>query len=168
MAPGVKGKRSYNFSLRQEQAQMTRQRIIDAARRLLIVGTYTAVTMDEIAKEAGVSYQTVYAIFGTKIRLAEAMVDGGFSHVEKAVKPLQTISTSSDPEFCLRTVAGVWRAIYEPCADLLRFTLESGDPALQEHYSKGPRVTVGSAEEDGQRAGAQRPASQRFDRCRCT
>jgi AcrR family transcriptional regulator len=136
MAPAVKGKRSYNFSLRQEQAQMTRQRIIDAARRLLLEGTYSTVTMDEIAKEAGVAYQTVYAVFGTKIRLAEAMVDSGFSHVEEAVKLLQSVSTSADPEFWLRTVAKVWRDIYEPCADLLRFTVESGDPALQEHYRK--------------------------------
>src|SRR5712664_2474883 len=130
MAPAVKGKRGYNVSLRQEQAQLTRNRIIDAARRLLLVGTYSAVTMEEIAKEAGVAYQTVYAIFGTKIRLAEAMVDSGFSHLAESLNLLQHARGSGDPEIWLRTVARVWRAIYEPCADLLRFTLESGDPTL--------------------------------------
>lgn len=113
---------------------MTRNRIIEAARRLLVAGTYSTVTMDEIATEAGVAYQTVYAIFGTKMRLAQAMMDGGLSHVAEAVKPLQTTPTSADPETWLRTVARVWRVIYEPCADLLRFMLESGDPELQEHY----------------------------------
>lgn len=113
---------------------MTRNLIIGAARRLLVEGTYSSVTMDEIAKEAGVAYQTVYAIFGTKIRLAEAMLEGGFSHVAEAVKPLQTTPASADPETWLRTVARVWRTIYQPCADLLRFTQESGDPAMQEHY----------------------------------
>ncbi len=147
MAPAVKGKRGYNASLRQEQAQMTRNRIIDAARRLLVEGTYSAVTMDEIAKEAGVSYQTVYAIFGTKIRLAEAMLDGGFSHVEEAVKPLQLARTSADPEFSLRTVARVFRGIYEPCADLLRFTQESGDPALQAHYRRVQESRLGRLKE---------------------
>jgi AcrR family transcriptional regulator len=134
MARAVKEKRGYNVSLRQQQAQMTRDRIIEAARRLLVDGTYSAVTMDEIAREAGVSYQTVYAIFGTKIRLAEAMVDSGFSHLAEALKLLEGARGSSDPELWLQTVARVWRAIYEPCADLLRFTQESGDPTLQGHY----------------------------------
>jgi TetR/AcrR family transcriptional regulator of autoinduction and epiphytic fitness len=147
MAPVVKGKRDYNVSLRQEQAQMTRNRIIDAARRLLLEGTYSAVTMDEIAKEAGVAYQTVYAIFGTKIRLAEAMVDSGFSHLAEALNLLQAARGSADPEIWLRTVARVWRAIYEPCADLLRFTLESGDPALQEHYRQVQESRLGRLKE---------------------
>ena len=147
MARAVKEKRGYDVSLRQEQAQMTRKRIIDAARRLLIEGTYSAVTMDEIAKEAGVAYQTVYAIFGTKIRLAEAMVDSGFSHLAPALNLLQAARGSADPEIWLRTVARVWRAIYEPCADLLRFTLESGDPALQEHYRKVQESRLGRLKE---------------------
>jgi AcrR family transcriptional regulator len=134
MARAVKGRRGYNVRLRQEQAQMTRKRIIDAARRLLVGGTYSAVTMHEIAEEAGVAYQTVYATFGTKIQLAEAVIADGFSHLAEALKLLQVARGSSDPELWLRTVARVWRAIYEPCADLFRFTQESGDPALQEHY----------------------------------
>jgi AcrR family transcriptional regulator len=134
MARTVKEKRGYNVRLRQEQARTTRNRIIDAARRLLVGGTYSAVTMDEIAKEAGVSYQTVYSIFGTKIQLAEAVISEGFSHLAEALNLLQAARGSADPDLWLRTVARVWRAIYEPCADLLRFTQESGDPALQEHY----------------------------------
>src|SRR2546425_9125082 len=98
MAPRVKNKRAYNVGLRQEKAQATRLRIIDAARRLLVEGTYSTVTIDEIAKEAGVAYQTVYATFGTKMRLAQAMIDGGFSHVEEAVKPLQAAGGPVDPE----------------------------------------------------------------------
>jgi AcrR family transcriptional regulator len=147
MAPVVKRKRGYNLSLRQEQAQMTRKRIIDAARRLLVEGTYSAVTMDEIAQEAGVAYQTVYAIFGTKIMLAEAMVDSGFSHLAEALDLLRSARGSADPEIWLRTVAKVWRVIYEPCADLLRFTLESGDPALQEHYRKVQESRLGRLRE---------------------
>jgi AcrR family transcriptional regulator len=69
--------RSYNGALRREQAQMTRTRILDAARRILVSGTYSSVTMDDIAKEAGVSYQTVYAIFGSKLRLAKDLMDMG-------------------------------------------------------------------------------------------
>jgi len=132
----VKTTRTYNGALRSEQAQMTRGRILDAARRLLISGTYSSVTMEEIAKEAGVSYQTVYAIFGTKLRLAQSLIEVGFPHVADALHLFDALRQSDDPELGLRTGARVSRLIYEICADLLRFIRESGDPALLAHYRK--------------------------------
>jgi AcrR family transcriptional regulator len=113
---------------------MTRARILDAARRILVSGTYSSVTMDDIAKEAGVSYQTVYAIFGSKLRLAKDLMDLGFPHVADALKLFDASRQSDDPELGLRTGARVSRLIYEICADLLRFMRESGDPALLAHY----------------------------------
>jgi AcrR family transcriptional regulator len=134
LSKAVKTTRTYNGALRSEQAQMTRGRILDAARRLLISGTYSSVTMEEIAKEAGVSYQTVYAIFGTKLRLAQGLIEVGFPHVADALKLFDALRQSDDPELGLRTGARVSRLIYEICADLLRFIRESGDPALLAHY----------------------------------
>jgi len=43
---------------------LTRQRIAETALRLFLARGYNAVTMTEIAAEAGVAYQTVYAVFG--------------------------------------------------------------------------------------------------------
>src|SRR5713101_8049172 len=125
MVKAVKAHRSYNGTLRQEQAQMTRGRILDAARRLLVNGTYSSVTMEDIAAEAGVAYQTVYAIFGSKARLAQRLVEIGFPHVADALKLLDQMDPAADP---------VSRLIYEVCADLLRFLRESGDPGLLAHY----------------------------------
>jgi AcrR family transcriptional regulator len=130
----VKAKRPYNATFRQAQANATRLRIIETARRLLVAGTYSAVTMEDIAKEAGVAYQTVYAIFGTKLQLAQAMVDLGFPHVEEAAKLFDEARGSLDPEVWLRVTARVFRRIFEPCADLVRFMLESGDPVLQHRH----------------------------------
>jgi AcrR family transcriptional regulator len=129
MATVVKRTRTYNASLRQEQAQMTRSRIIDAARRLLTRGTYSSVTMEEIAKEAGVSYQTVYAVFGTKLQLAQEIIRVGF-HFESAEELAAQMRQSSDPEVWLRGAARISRHIQETCADLFRFMRESGDPGL--------------------------------------
>ncbi len=126
--------RRYNARLRTEQAQMTKLRILETARRLLVEGTYSSVTMEEIAREAGVAYQTVYAAFGTKLRLATAMVEHGFPHVGEAVKLFDAPRASGDPELWLRTAARVFRLIHEPCADLIRFMVESGDPALQRQH----------------------------------
>jgi AcrR family transcriptional regulator len=120
--------------LRTEQAQMTRGRILEAARRLLVSGTYSSVTMEDIAKEAGVAYQTVYAIFGTKLRLAQGLIEVGFPHVADALKLFEPLRQSEDPELGLRTGARVSRLVYEICADLLRFMRESGDPDLLVHY----------------------------------
>ena len=134
MLKTVKARRSYNGALRKEQAQMTRGRILEAARRLLMRGTYSSVTMEDIAREAGVAYQTVYGIFGTKQRLAQGLIDTGFPHVADALKMFDQLGPTPDAELGLRTSARVSRLIYELCADLLRFMRESGDPGLLARY----------------------------------
>ena len=130
----VKAGRTYNGALRKEQAQMTRGRILDAARRLLTRGTYSSVTMEDIAREAGVAYQTVYGIFGTKQRLAQGLIEIGFPHVADALKLFDQLGPSDDSEVWFRTGARVNRLIYDLCADLLRFMRESGDPGLLARY----------------------------------
>jgi TetR/AcrR family transcriptional regulator, regulator of autoinduction and epiphytic fitness len=134
MAEAVKSRRRYNGSLRREQAQLTRGRVLDAARRLLVSGTYSSVTMEDIAREAGVAYQTVYGIFGSKLRLAEALIETGFPHVGEALKLFDELGPDAGPETEMRTGARVSRLIYGLCADLLRFMRESGDPGLLARY----------------------------------
>jgi AcrR family transcriptional regulator len=123
-------RRPYSGGLRQEQAQMTRQRILEAARRLLVRGRYSSVTMEEIAREAGVAHQTLYAVFGTKLRLAQAVVDAGWPHVPELLELVEDAKGLTEPEVWLRTMAALHRRIFEPCADLIRFMRESGDPDL--------------------------------------
>jgi AcrR family transcriptional regulator len=134
VAGRVKTKRAYNATLRQQLAQVTRQRILEAARRLLLQGVYSEVTLDEIAREAGVAQQTVYVIFRTKLRLAEAIVAEGWPHIDSAVQLLERVRESPDPEQWLATVATMSRRIYEPCIDLERFLRESGDAQLLDRY----------------------------------
>ena len=133
MARAVKRKRTYNAALRQEQARATRTRIVEAGRRLLAKGTYSSVTIEEIAEEAGVSYQTVYSVFGTKLKLAHAIIEVGF-HVEDVEEQAAEFARSRDPEVWLRGVAQISRSIQERCADLFRFMRESGDPQLLARY----------------------------------
>ena len=133
MARTVKRKRTYNAALRQEQAKATRARIVEAGRRLLAKGTYSSVTIEEIAEEAGVSYQTVYAVFGTKLQLARAIIEVGF-HIEDVEERGAEFARSRDPEVWLHGVAQISRSIQERCADLFRFMRESGDPQLLANY----------------------------------
>jgi AcrR family transcriptional regulator len=134
MATVVKRTRTYNTTLRKQQAEMTRQRILEAARRMLVSGGYSRVTMEEIARQAGVAYQTVYSIFGTKLRLAQDMIEADWPHIQEALSLFEDARTSPDPEVWLRTLTAVSRRIYEPCVDLTRFMRESGDPDLLGHY----------------------------------
>ena len=134
MAQKVKPRRKYNGALRREQAQMTRSRILAAARRLLLNGTYSSVTIEDIATESGVAYQTVYGIFGSKSQLAQGLIEIGFPHVEDALKLFDQLRQSDDAELGLRMGARVSRLIHELCADLLRFMRESGDPGLLARY----------------------------------
>ena len=133
MGTAVKRKRTYNAALRQEQAQTTRLRILDAARRLLAKGTYSSVTMEDIAREAGVAYQTVYSVFGTKLRLAQEIIRVGF-HFEDVEGLVAQLRASSDADVWFRIAAQIARRFNETCADLVRFMRESGDPDLLARY----------------------------------
>ena len=68
-APAV---RPYSSSLRSEQAEQTRDRIVRAAVDLLSAADAGDLSMNEVAGRAGVSVRTVYRNFATR----EALLDG--------------------------------------------------------------------------------------------
>lgn len=134
MSEGVKGeRRAYSTTLRREQAQLTRARILEAARVLFVRRGYPAVTMQEIAAEAAVAYQTVYAQFGSKLRLAIELCDSELLHVAATVQLVAAArGDAGDARF--RVLATFTRRLYEPCAEILRFMRESGDAELLGRY----------------------------------
>jgi AcrR family transcriptional regulator len=79
--------RPYQLGKRQEQIEQSRQSVIDAARALLAEATsYTAFTVDAVARRADVARATVYYQFGSKTGLLEALCDamadaGGLSEL---------------------------------------------------------------------------------------
>ena len=62
-------RRTYVSKRRSEQAGATRWAIVQAALRLFAANGFSATTMQAVADEAGVAFQTVYAIFGNKREL---------------------------------------------------------------------------------------------------
>jgi len=68
-------KRPYHSPLRQEQAQATRARILDAALGLFGAGGYGATSIAAIAREAGVVPETIYATFGSKRGIVDGLID---------------------------------------------------------------------------------------------
>ena len=70
-----KSRRGYVSGTRTEQAQETRKRVIEAARRLFVRHGYATTTMRAIATEASVSVPTVELLFGTKAQLLHVVID---------------------------------------------------------------------------------------------
>ena len=136
MPAAVKSARTYTTKLRQEQAGLTRQRVLDAAKTLFVARGFGAVTMQEIAAEARVAYQTVYAQFGNKLNLALELCASEFPHIGPTVGLLVAARDRDDPEAWLRMIGTFARRLYEPCAEILRFMRESGDPDLLARYNE--------------------------------
>ena len=74
MTTPVKSRR-YDSSGRRAAAHARRQRVLDAAERLLHRDGYAATTVAAIAEESGVSPETVYKSFGGKPGLVRALFD---------------------------------------------------------------------------------------------
>jgi AcrR family transcriptional regulator len=67
--------RPYRSDVRREQAAQTRARIVAAAGELFLDQGYPRTTVRQIAERAGVAPDTVYATFGSKIRVLTALID---------------------------------------------------------------------------------------------
>ena len=67
--------RRYHSPLRDGNARETRARIISAAAELFLDQGFAWVSVDEIARAAGVARPTVLTVFGTKANLLRAVVD---------------------------------------------------------------------------------------------
>jgi AcrR family transcriptional regulator len=81
--------RTYRSIRRQEQARLTRRRIIDAAQASFLEAGYTASTMRGIATAAGVTVKTVELIFGTKCALLKAVIDVAIAGDDRPIPVLQ-------------------------------------------------------------------------------
>src|SRR4051794_17069178 len=82
--------RRYEQRLRAQTADETRRRILDAVYEELRESPAQPVSVDRIARTAGVARSTVYVIFGSRAGLFDAFADdllerGGFSRVLEAI-----------------------------------------------------------------------------------
>jgi AcrR family transcriptional regulator len=105
-------KRAYLSPARQRQSDETRRWIVEAARKLFLADGYAATTIESIASNAGVSNQTVYAVFGSKQGiLAEILERARFGVAYE--KLVEQALNSNDPKERLRFAAKIARRIYD-------------------------------------------------------
>lgn len=117
-------KRSYSSPRRAAQARRTRERIVEAARRLWAERGFAAATMEAIAAEAGVAVQTVYGAFGSKGGILTALLvqldlqAGGLTLTGE-------VQAAGTPEEQVRLVVAFNRRLFEESADVLTIALGS-------------------------------------------
>ena len=97
----VKPKRKYASTRRADQAADTRETVIAAARQQFIAAGWQGTTIAGVARAAGVSNETIYAVFGNKQALLRAVVERAVRRAEPAVPLLeqagpQAIATAAD------------------------------------------------------------------------
>lgn len=123
--------RRYTSPRRAQQAEATRQAIIQAARALFARHGYQATTIQAIAQEAGVAAPTLYATFGSKAAILSALVKA--AGADESIRAVARAAFDEpDPRRQLLLAAQVVRSIHEYDADIedLLWQAGGGDPDL--------------------------------------
>lgn len=114
--------RKYSSPIRERQANQTRANILDAAQRLLLAKGYARTTVEAIATEAGVSKQTVYAVFRSKSGIVAELLDRAV-FTDRLFELHDRSLETADVHEALRLTAQLVLQIHEsqsPVFDLLR------------------------------------------------
>lgn len=123
--------RRYHSPRRLQQAEATRQAIVQAARTLFAQHGYQATTIQVIAQQAGVAVPTLYATFGSKAAILSALVKS--AGADESIRAMaRAVFAEPDPRRQLHLAARVMRSIHEYDADIedLLWQAGGGDPDL--------------------------------------
>ncbi len=123
VAREVKG-RSYDNAGRETQSEETRQRIVEAARELMVERGYRATTIAAVARSAGVHVDTVYELVGRKPVLLRELIEQALSGTDRPVRAeereyAKAIRVEPDPARKLVIYARAVRQIQGRMAPLL-------------------------------------------------
>jgi len=139
MTNSERTKRRYDGTGRQRDATERQERIIDAAHARFVRDGYGATSIDQIARDAGTSTQTVYAAFGNKAgilrRVLDVAIAGDHADIPIIDRPEpQALLTAPDLETRLRLAVEVSVMIHSRSAHLIALTesLAGSDPAVKE------------------------------------
>jgi AcrR family transcriptional regulator len=120
----------YQLKRRAQSVAHTRQRCIEAARRVIAERGLHRLTLSEVARAAGVSRPTVYQQFGSKLSLIDAVTRdldsrGGYGQLVDAL-------TIEDPVESLHASMRAGYGVYATDPELFRqlYGVAAGDPEV--------------------------------------
>jgi AcrR family transcriptional regulator len=128
-------KRRYRSPLREAQAAATRARILHAALDEFVAGGYPGTSVAAIARAAGVSAETIYATFGTK----RGIIDALLAEVDAEGRPQRAAALSEErgggPRVELEVLAEVASDFWAAHGSLVRLLRQGvGDPEIGQEW----------------------------------
>jgi AcrR family transcriptional regulator len=93
-------KRPYSLGKRLERSDQKRAKIFAALREQLEAKGFSSLTLDGLARESGVTRQTIYNLFAAKTGLLEALFDQ--IALDAGMERMRNVMTASDPESMLK------------------------------------------------------------------
>ena len=146
------GRRIYRSTVREERARETRRRLADAATTHFLEAGYASTSLAVIADTAGVSVDTIYKTFGSKIRLLKEVLDVTIGGDDVPVPLLersgpQALREETDQRMQVKMLAaGVTDQLerIRPVDDILRSAaaVDPGAAALREDIQVRQRLTA--------------------------
>lgn len=127
-------RRRYRSSMRAEQASLTRQRILEAAKVLFLERGYASTTIAAVADGAGVSQETIYATFSGKRGLLEGVIDAMIPVSAEQDATLAEIERLASPRERLRAFVGFCCGVLggtSPIHEVIRGAADSEEFAIE-------------------------------------
>jgi AcrR family transcriptional regulator len=106
------GKRQYISGLRTQAADVTKSRVLNAAKTLFVRHGIDKVTITQIAEKAGVAASTVYALYKSKEGILRGLMSAALFGERFQVAQAK-LAGVTDPVRLVTLTAHVARAIYE-------------------------------------------------------
>lgn len=135
----------------QKHDEATAQSLLDAGEELLVEGGVSAVSVRAVADRAGTTTRAVYALFGSKSGLIEAIAATGYELLGELVR---AVPRTADPRADLVAVGGAFRAFAIEHPSLFRLTFErvQAEVFSQERVINAAVIAHGALQEIIQRA----------------
>ncbi|MEE9298414.1 MAG: TetR/AcrR family transcriptional regulator [Acidimicrobiia bacterium] len=129
--------RPYRSTLREERARDTRLRIRKSARRLFATHGFSKTTIAQIAEDAGVAPQTIYAVFGSKGGVVGEMLEDLEESADQDAWVAGMLA-EQDPHRQLRIFVSWIRTFFEKGAPVLRAAVAArSDPEVAAMAERG-------------------------------
>jgi AcrR family transcriptional regulator len=111
-------KRPYSLGKRLEQSDQKRAKILSALRQQLEAKGFSSLTLDSLARESGVTRQTIYNLFATKTGLLEALFDQ--IALDAGMERMRNVMTAADAESMLKGFIEIFNTFWSRDRLLIR------------------------------------------------
>jgi AcrR family transcriptional regulator len=116
--PTVPCKRPYSLGKRQELSDRKRAKILSTARAHLESNGFLTFALDSLARESGVTRQTIHNLFGTKAGLLEALFDQ--LAIAGGMERMRAVMQQTNPESMLFSFVEIFSGFWAKDRLLIR------------------------------------------------